>query len=59
MKKLKFKLGDSITVYTDSGKRTTKNKIVYNTTILDVIKINKKSIILQNYPTYERVKLFV
>jgi len=58
MKTLKITPNDRITVNHATNKRNGQ-QIVYVSATYDVIKINKKSVILQKYPTNERLKLKV
>lgn len=58
---LKIEIGDVIIRRHPTGEVETKGKNkgmkIYCDTVWDVIKVNKKSIILQEYPTYRIKKL--
>lgn len=57
-KSVKLSVGDILVHFTDSGKRKGQ-KIVYDEKSYDVIKINKKTIVLQSWPGDQIVKMKV
>lgn len=58
MKTLSIGLGDCIIHHADTGEREGQ-QIIYEQTTYDVIRVNKKTVVLQAWPTGQKVKLRV
>lgn len=58
MKTLSIGLGDCLVRYADTGEREGQ-QIIYEQTTYDVIRVNKKTVVLQAWPTGQKVKLRV
>lgn len=55
MKSLKLKVGDTLII--NRRIRGNPGFVTFSDEAWDVIKVNKKSIIIQNYPTYKLKKV--